>query len=137
LKYYNLYAIFFCFLLIPKAVNAYTLKACIDEDKREDRIEAAKWWATSSKAIEIFRNGNSLKLEALIQRPLIMGPSKNQLKTKNISQLFTADAIVSIQEAEPICGYFNYMGNFIADGNIWFGLVDGEVKIISIPGAKR
>lgn len=117
--------------------QAWTLDECIKEEGRTDPVLAKKWWDVSSATIAAFQHNSTRELLPLIHWIPTLEPFKIALQSHSMDELFDIGSIEKIRESDPICGYFNYMGNFIGGGEIWFSEIsDISVMIISLPAKK-
>ncbi len=122
---------------LPVIEPPQSFSDCLKREKRVNSAAAQMWWDVSSNAITAFKRNDGMALEKLIERPLVKGPSKAELAGAGISSIFSRADIDAVVASDPICGQFNSEGGFIASGVVWFSeLVDGSVKVISLPTAR-
>ncbi len=114
---------------------ADTLDECMKESGVTDRIEAKKWWDISSAVIKAFENESSHDLAALMNGPLIVGPTRHELLNNDLRTFFSNAVIYEIASEAPLCARFNSQGAMLGNGHVWVEQRGEAMALVSAPSA--
>lgn len=116
---------------------ADTLDECMKESGVTDALEAKKWWDISSAVIKAFKNESSPDLAALMNGPLIVGPTRHELLNNDLRTFFSSAVIYEIASEAPLCARFNSQGAMLGNGHVWVEQRGEAMALVSAPSARE